>query len=165
MELNRRLVAFYSVGLLGIVATFIGLLLSINAYLSIQTASLAEQIAAFQTSPRTRAIQSMELTVGDFTEFAKRIQNVKRTLVPLHPILPDIERSIPSGITVNGISLDTQNNKGTIVGFAAVRNDVVAFKENLEKLPWISLVDSPISNIIRERDITFSFGITTKFAP
>lgn len=162
MELNRRLVVFYSVGILVVIAIFIGLLLSINAYLTIQHTLLSEEIISFERSPKTIKIQSMELTVQNFIEHARQLQGVKRTLVPLHPLLRDIESAIAQGITLNGISLDLQNNKGTVVGFAQTRNDVIAFQSNLEKVSWISAVDSPLSNLIRERDISFTFAITIK---
>lgn len=162
MELTRRLVGFYSVGILCVLAIFIGLLLSINAYLAIQHTLLREQIASFEFSPNTRRVQGMELIVREFTEAARKLQGVKGSLVALHPLLREFESAIPPGVTLQGVSLDARANKGTVVGSAATRNDVIAFEERLEALEWIVSVESPLSNLIRERDISFSFGVTTK---
>ena len=159
MELNRRLVVFYSIGILLILAVFIALLLSINLFISIQNDSLEQQIAVLENSPRNREIKNLELTMRDFLTLSRKTNAVKNTLVAFNSFFPDLERVMPEGVNLNSFSLNRQSSQASLSGFALTRTEVINFKENLESLSWIKEVDSPLSNLIKEKDINFNFNL------
>jgi len=159
LEIRRRLIMFYSAGFLVIIGIFIGLLFSINLYFSIQNESLDEQIAILETSPKSREIQNLEFILRDSSALSKKVRAIKDTLVPLHSLFLDLQSTMPAGIKLNNISLDRETKKASLAGFATTRDDIINYRENLSKLSWVKAVESPLSNLIKERNIDFNFNL------
>lgn len=162
MELNRRLIVFYSIGLLTIIGIFIGLLFSITVYLDIQNDALNQQIIILETAPKAKEIRGLELAIKDFSNLLSKARTIKASLYAFHPFFRDINSIMPQGVYVNTLSVDRQTQKASLTGFAPTRAEVIGFKDGLGKLPWVKLVDSPLSNLIKERNINFSFTIDLK---
>ncbi|RJQ13909.1 hypothetical protein C4553_02035 [Candidatus Parcubacteria bacterium] len=161
-ELNRRLIVFYSVGLLVVLGIFVSLLLSINLYLSIESGTLNEEIATLESLPRNKELRKLELTLRDLSATLANTSAVKKELSPIHGFFNDLAAARPTGVYLLSFSFDRQQLKASLRGFAPTRNEVIRFKENLEKVGWVAGVESPLSNVIRERDINFDFSIDLK---
>ena len=100
-----------------------------------------------------------------------RIANEKITLLSLggggvsvEDILDTIAYVKPTAISVSGISMsqrvveDVLEQSVTLSGVADTRTDLLSFVELLEKEELFSNVDLPISNLAKEREISFSLS-------
>jgi hypothetical protein len=70
-----------------------------------------------------------------------------------------------SGISITGLSLRRDAEKGTIVvqGVANTRSDLVAFSKGLQGEPSFSRVDLPVSSLAKGTDISFTIRIESAF--
>lgn len=97
-------------------------------------------------------------TQGMITEFKKRT-----TTPDMSVFIHAIEKSAPSGIVFKNFTLGYTKNKITPIqlqGTAERREDLVAFKQALEKDALFASATVPIADLARERDVPFTMTIT-----
>ena len=64
-----------------------------------------------------------------------------------------------SNISVRDISMNPQQKKMVIVGFAAQRDDLLLFLDQLKRSDYIARADSPLSNLFSRTNIVFEINI------
>ena len=77
------------------------------------------------------------------------------------PILEAINDSIPPGIVLSNLALETKNNRYTFTGKANTREDLLALQTMLESLDFIKSVDIPLSQLTAKQQVPFSIVATT----
>jgi len=164
-ELIWRLTLFYTVVLFIVLFIFIGLLMSINAYLRIVQAAENDSIGVFEQTSQYSGLQASESKVKDINVQIQRALTLNNRIIRISQLFPEIYAQIPSGIFLNNLSFDVSGQKLFINGFSLSRNDILNFKKNLEGLKWVKKVDSPTSNILHENNSPFDFNIVTDIKP
>lgn len=71
------------------------------------------------------------------------------------PYLPEILRSLPDGIGLSYIGVDSKKQSLELRGSFKRREDLVALQRRLEKLSWVERVESPLSNFQTGSDARF----------
>jgi Tfp pilus assembly protein PilN len=73
-------------------------------------------------------------------------------------VTDSIMAMVPDGVVLQRFSLD--DGKITIVGKGAARGDVLALRDRLIATPYLTDVESPLTNILRPTDVQFEFRMT-----
>lgn len=70
-------------------------------------------------------------------------------------LLTQFVAAIPESVNIKSLLFDRVNNNIAINGFAARRDDLLTFIENLESTDIFEQIESPISNIFMRNNVTF----------
>lgn len=73
--------------------------------------------------------------------------------------LRDIFSLVGADLAIRDIALNPQQKKMTIVGFAAKREDLLLFLDQLKRTEFIASADSPLSNLFSRTNIVFEINI------
>jgi len=127
-----------------------GLLFGGQTYLNYRVEKL-EKIDAATTydneiSRINRQINQVELIQKDYVKWSR--------------VLTNLLSIIPEGNTIGGLRLDQKNKKMVIYGNSKTRDDFLKIKDALEKSDLIADLESPISNILSQKNISFSLEAT-----
>ncbi len=93
-------------------------------------------------------------------EINSEISAVGDALVSRHhwdKLLIDIYNLIPSNIKITNLKIDQQNKSIAMTVIAVNRDDLLKFKESINKSGYISEIDLPISAILQKDNIVYSF--------
>jgi Tfp pilus assembly protein PilN len=77
-------------------------------------------------------------------------------------LLTGLLGAIPAGISLSDVTYMSSSNAVLIAGFAPTRALFLVFLDSLRKDARVTEVASPVSNVIRDTDITFSITITLR---
>lgn len=152
---SRALLAF-AAGLAGVIAVaFILLLPTIF-------------MAVFQKSEAVRAValENENQEHIDLAADAEALESAGRLADALlgadanksspHSLFESIIRDTPPALRLDALQIRSDEKKIVIRGFAPTRSSLLAFIANLEKDPLIAKASSPVANLVKETDITFS---------
>ena len=70
-----------------------------------------------------------------------------------------IEQITPRGLYLINFSYQASNNKVSLTGWAENRDKLLRFEKLLKETPYFGEVEAPLSNLIKQTDINFSFII------
>jgi len=101
--------------------------------------------------------------VQDINYELSYLNNLQKNYIKWSDFLIDFNITVPSGITLSSLSLDQKTSLVLISGKAKLRDNLVAFQNNLKNTSFLSELESPISNILKKEDIDFSFQAKLKF--
>jgi len=81
-------------------------------------------------------------------------------------MLVELDKLIPDNIQITYLDLKSQEQEEDTLkvlemkGKAITREKLLAFQENLENSSLFTQVESPISNILEQKNINFNFDLT-----
>lgn len=111
-----------------------------------------------------------KLKLEGFGELQKLVNTVNKQIIELaelrnkqkvyYPLFKKLVDVLPEGVRFKTVTLD--KNRLTIDGFAVSREQVLAIKRELEIANEFEKVSSPISNLIKAKDIDFNFSFQIK---
>jgi len=107
--------------------------------------------------------QSLVETEENIKQANQQINKVfikERDLIVWTPIIEELAQIVPNGIYLNSFSSQTDTNRINISGWANKRDTLLLFQESLEKSPYFVEIKSPLSNLIKQEDIDFSFSFS-----
>lgn len=140
-----------------IIAVFVaGMFLSVRILLKSNYDALAAQSSAGGDESDTVATE-----IRDINAYLKRLESIQKRFVPWSDVLVSITAAVPNGVILEDIEL--VKNKIKIRGITATRDDVIALRENLIKLPFLTDVSNPLSNLLQKKDVKFEFEMN--YAP
>lgn len=140
-------------------ATFVALAYNTALYLELQIPSIEERLQAEQETQRANIVQEVEGDIRELNDTLLTIEEIREKGSFNFPyILRVLGRMVPEGTTLRSITFQGKNM--IIQGHADERQGVLTLKENLEKESIFTNVLSPLSNIVKERDIDFSFNFS-----
>lgn len=98
--------------------------------------------------------QDIKLKLGFFSRYNPPEKLLAETL-------EDIVSMRSLGISISNFSFlrEEKGNKVTVKGEAKTRNSLLGFIERVKGLRFVSSVNSPVSNLIKENDIAFTLEI------
>jgi hypothetical protein len=123
------------------------------------------------------SIQPVTTIQKEYSELLKEVNAAKAYMVILAPEKPRVQATdvvalvtkhkLP-GIKVTGVQYTATDKAGfkvIIHGVAQSRQSLIDFRAALEKEPGIEKIQLPVSNLIKDTNIDFSFEITNKPMP
>lgn len=92
------------------------------------------------------------------------IEKIQSDYSKISPILVSLaQASFPNSIRVKSFVLNKGTKQFEIKGWAENRTELLKFQGNLEKLEFISKIESPLSNILKQENIEFEFKGELRF--
>lgn len=163
LEAWRRYMVGVGPYLFVVMAIGVGLLLPSYFILQFQIRGLEQQFQVNQGSQEYQQLQKdvakIKETDGKFKKFSQFEKTTKRTA----PLVDDIFARVGSDITLTTFDY-SQTPAGVyqilIGGRSKTRDAFLAFIDELKKSSFVKDVDSPISNLLQEKDTNFAITIT-----
>lgn len=159
---SERVRRFLATGLLAVSMILVaGVVLMLPAYFSLALArreAIVQEALSLKGAPLER-IRAVDREIKNLNQ---RLALLERTLknAPPTEILKKIIEQKPQGISLEAFII--RENKITLTGRAAGRDNLIAFIKILEKLDAVAKVDSPVSNLLKKTDAGFSLDLELK---
>ncbi|MFY9457912.1 MAG: PilN domain-containing protein [Candidatus Spechtbacterales bacterium] len=138
---------------------FLVLMYNVLLYINLQIPALEGRLVAEQKTQKANLVELVEGDIGELNSALVSIDKIRKKESFNFPyILRVIGSLMPEGTQMKSITY--QGGNLAISGHADERSGVLKLKENLEKAKVFKNINSPLSNIIKERDIVFSFNFS-----
>lgn len=144
-----------SLSVLFVFAIIIASLLFIARYfLEQQLTQLAKENSSFTqssdgTNQKITTINSQLETIG----------NIQDNFVPSRQLFENLALLAPTNIAYQEIKIYRQQNIVELTGSALTRNDLLDFRSQLEKTPWIKSVNLPLAALISKDNNEFTIRL------
>ncbi len=165
-ELNRektqRWIIFYGVNIIGLMLIFAALLAIIWFYISIQLKAANKDLTSIQTGFQGADLKTQQEKTTALNTTISKISLTQKSQKNYSNFLASLANLVPAGIRLDAISIDKDGN-GILNGYAQKRDQVISFKDQLEKSSLFNSVENPLSNLVKQTDINFYFNF--KIAP
>lgn len=140
---------------------FAVLLLPTFFFITFYENELARQLEMERASAKRAKLDALESLAADINGLAGRIL-AEEQKSRIYPVVSEVVSAIPEGLTISSLRLSVDKKNLVIDGQAETRDIFLEAIKRLRDSPSVSNVVSPLSNIIRERDITFSLNISIR---
>ncbi|MEK7453009.1 MAG: hypothetical protein AAB614_02125 [Patescibacteria group bacterium] len=164
IERSRRFFVFVFLSLYCIIIMFFVLLFGAGTFLKIETKSWVERIDAEKSTEKIKQVLSLEDDVKVINNKIKIIQRARGEYFNLADVIISISPLFGDGIYLKNLTINVDEKKINMSGFALTRNDVLGLEDFLRKNEFAredSLI-FPRSNILKSEDIDFSFNFNLK---
>lgn len=138
--------------LISLILVFLSIKIYISSQIEAQKIILLEEKKRFEESENQFLQKKLEFLNKEFLKLNSFYQNQ----INLTEILDKISLLLPLGISLDSFSFSTENYQISLTGFSATRNNLLQFKENLEKEKIFTQVYFPPSSWLKLTDINFS---------
>ncbi len=151
---------FVALGIMSFLALiFLVLMYNVLLYINLQTPAVIGRLATEQGTQKANQVALVERDINELNSALINIDKIRKKESFNFPyILRVIGSVMPKGTKMKSITY--QGGNIAISGHADERPQVLKLKENLEKEKVFKNINSPLSNIIKERDINFSFSFS-----
>lgn len=89
----------------------------------------------------------------------KNIDEAQNSFFTWTTYLAETLKTLPTGISLNGLDFNKENKNLIVQGMAKTRADLLILKDNLTKLPWVKKLDLPASTLTAKENINFIINI------
>ncbi len=158
VEFNRLLVSFafrFSI----VLVIFILLLISSYFCLLIIIRAQNNLIEVRQNDEKAQYQAEVEQRIEQINQEVGKISVKQDKLIIWTPILERLSKITPRGLYLINFSYQASNNKVSLTGWAENRDKLLRFEKLLKETPYFGEVEAPLSNLIKQTDINFSFII------
>lgn len=181
-KINRSFI-MHSVIIIAMVFIFILFLLIIQLYADIRLSDLEKTINLRKENVRIQKVKDLENEIKIFNEHLTTVDKIQRNHLYFSQVISIFTENVPDSVQIarlNIIQLEEKENnavqpkKSSVVdasskkteekkfqininGKAAKRDDLLFFKNALEKTSCFAKIYSPLSNLVEREDIDFSF--------
>lgn len=159
-ERYRRAVLWFGGGLVAALSIFLVLLLPTYFFLTFQRGEVLRALELEERSEEFVKSREVELLLREVNNFARRIREGERDRIAVSPLLARVAAALPQAVTLSSFQFEEQRRELTLAGHADSRAAFLEFLSALRASPQFSSVTSPVTNIIRERDISFTLEAT-----
>lgn len=160
-----RLIASLAIWFLIFLIIFTLLLISTYFSLSILLEEQKKLIEIRQSDPKTQGVLEIEGKIKQANQIVKQVYLKQEEMILWTPLLEKMTRIVPSGIYLTNFSYKAVDNQITLNGWADWRENLLYFQESLEENSFFKEVEAPLSNLIKQRNIDFSFTLKPVFQP
>ena len=151
-RLQRKLVVIF----LSCLILSVAILFATHWYIDYEVKSIDDQIVTAQQVLRSRGDDSNTQIEAMNAQLAQ-MQGVQKDHILWPSIISQLTDTLVPGITLDSIAFDASAQTVTLSGIALTRQNLVAYKEKLGSLPFISNIESPLSDLIQRENINFQF--------
>lgn len=140
-----------------IVVFFIGMLASTNLILNVELGGMEAAANLEKSQDKYKEIESHE---GEFSQVNSKIKLLSK-LDKNHLHWTNVLRAL-DGLAADEITLSeltTENLQITLIGEAKTRDDLLRFKEDIEKADCFSGVKVPLSDLVQKEDVEFQIDL------
>ncbi|MBI4457804.1 PilN domain-containing protein [Candidatus Uhrbacteria bacterium] len=116
-----------------------------------------------QNAPETDEFAISMAEIRDINSFLRRVDGLQTAFVPWASVLKGITESAPAGIQLENIRV-AGANLVVISGTAGTRDALLAFEAELSKSPFLSKIESPLSNILQRQNFKFEIQAIAELA-
>lgn len=130
-------------------------LLSTKFYLSGQRvfeATLYEESKKLIENPANQALKE---EIRDLNKKVQLISSFYQNRVRVSEVLTALTKTLPPGISLTSLAYQADNSSLNLVGHAAMREDLLSFKDNLETAAHFDEILFPSSSWVKAREINF----------
>ncbi len=92
----------------------------------------------------------------------KQLGQASADFLPLSPLLFKLIDSLPPDIKLTALALNRDTNKLTLTGVAKTRAALLAWQEQLKKMPWLANPAAPISQLLEKDNVPFELSAQLK---
>jgi hypothetical protein len=151
-RLQRKLVVIF----LSCLILSVAILFTAHWYIGYEIKSVDDQIVTAQQVLRSRGDDS-NTQIEAMNAQLTQLQLIQKDHILWPSIVGQLTDSLVPGITLNSVAFDAIAQSVTLSGTALTRQNLVAYKEKLGSLPFISNIESPLSDLIQRENINFEF--------
>ncbi|NQU77766.1 PilN domain-containing protein [Candidatus Falkowbacteria bacterium] len=145
-----------------ITIAFLGIILLLSKNI------LEKKYAYYTASVVTPSYQTLILNqnIKKINSELQTISSVQTNFKKWSIMLVELDKLIPDNIQITYLDLKSQEQEEDTLkvlemkGKAITREKLLAFQENLENSSLFTQVESPISNILEQKNINFNFDLT-----
>lgn len=112
-----------------------------------------------QTTFINQNVSSFNKEINQINYQLKEISNIQSEYIAWSPLLIEITNAIPEGVKLDSLKIDKNELTILMKGRAAVRNDFLILKNNLNNIYFIDKIESPLTNLLKKEDVDFKFTI------
>lgn len=109
---------------------------------------------------RLQYIVEMEETTSADNAILEAIAAKQAAAVLWTPILEELSEITPARVSLVKMAYQKATGRLLIAGRAASRDDLLAFEGALKRSSYFTAVDAPLTNLIKQYDVEFSFNLT-----
>jgi len=136
----------------------LSLFYSTKIIISKKLENIHNNIASLTATSSLGKQNSYNKYVSELNEKIKKVNSLQKDYVLWSKYLTDFNSLIPQKIKLEQIVIKKENNSISIFGYAPLREDFLEFKGNLENSEIIKNIESPISNLIKSKDVSFTLS-------
>jgi hypothetical protein len=112
--------------------------------------------AVLQSVLVTQEYGALNQKVRQINQEIDFLANIQRKSVSWSPRLAAFTEIVPENIIISGMNFNDATKDAQIQGHAAVRDDLLLFKQKLEQSSLLKMIDLPIENLLEANDINFT---------
>lgn len=137
------------------------LLLPTYFFLTFQEHDVVRQINITKQSTEIQRVEKAEAAIKAINEKVRLLSST--TLPePAASYLTAVRTHTPANVSITRLSFSRKDNTVEVQGAAETREDFLRFVAALHTDPLFQEISSPISNILKERKLTFTVSITAR---
>lgn len=156
-----RMVIRWEVQLAAIFVLLILALVSINAIVKINLSIAQNNLDMIdKNSEQYQAIEDYDKEIKGVVSTTGNISSVQSAQLYWSKFLTRLDEKVITGIALS--KLETNNYVVSLSGKADMRDNLIAFKENIERDSCFSDVNFPLSNLVSPGNIEFQMDFKTK---
>lgn len=161
-QANRFLAVLkWQLGTLILLAIFLLILLSINYILRMNLfVAGSDRNSDSAISSQLKEIEKYDTDLKNMNVGIAEIAKVQKDQLYWSEFFLKFDAKVPESVEIGGIA--TKNYSIFISGKADARDDLIFFKENLEKEECFESVNLPLSNLVAKADIDFQMDFSIK---
>jgi len=164
LELTKFSFLLISFGIRLVIILIIFVIILITTYFSllILVKSQDNSIEARQNDEKVQYQIEIEEKIKKVNQEANNIFIKQSEIIVWTPILEELSRINPNGLYLINFSYRSSSEQIDITGWAKDRDGLLKFEEMLKESSYFQEVESPLSNLIKQTDINFSFTVKPK---
>ncbi len=163
-EKARRFSVLIFLSLYFIIIVFTALLFGVAAFLKIETNFWSNKIESEKSTEKVQQVLSLEESIRNINKKISIIKKADKESVNIVSILNNLSNIMNEDMYLKTLTINSETKNVNMEGFSSTRDDVLNLEEALRKSEWIDAetLVSPNSNILKEKDINFSFAFKIK---
>jgi type IV pilus assembly protein PilN len=138
---------------------FISLLLTTFFSLSILLKAQDELIEIRKQDTRIQRLITIEEKIKQANQQLSQVYQKQKGLITWTPVFEEIAKITPQGIYLTNFSFQATNNQINLNGWANKREELLSFQKSLEESSHFIEIEAPLSNLLKQTDINFSFTL------
>jgi len=153
-----RLAISFGIWISVFLIVFILLLVSTYGSLAILLKDQNRLIEIRRADHKTQRLVEIEETIKKVNDQLIDINLKQKELVVWTPALGELSEITLNGIYLDNFAYQASLNRINITGLANTRDTLLFFQEQLEDSPYFIEIEAPLSNLIKQTNIDFSFS-------
>lgn len=149
---------FFTAPILVFLVIFILLLVGSFFSLFVMTNAQEEAIKIRESDSKMQELFQTENRITEINQVLDQVYRKQQETISWTLILEEMSEITPKGIYLTNFSYDKNRNTVHLIGWAEERKDVLFMEELLEESLLFEQINSPLSNLLKQKGINFSFS-------